>query len=158
MVEYDGSKGYKALLLNYEDHTFAKVQIDTVSLDFFMKKLAVINEHLNRELIWNSLYQMVRDAKIQTVKFVDIVLTSLASEPADSIVETVLDDVETAIDLYTPSKFRSKLHNSIFNFIYGLLPAVPVLRENRITIVKSKMNNFASSKESIMTMVRWLKN
>lgn len=101
---------------------------------------------------------MVRDAKIQTFKFVDIVLTSLASEPADNIVEKVLEDVETAIDLYTPSKFRSKLHDSIFSFIYGLLPTLPAERENRITILKSKMNNFSVSEESILTMVKLLKN
>ena len=41
-IEYDGSKGYKAVLLNYEDHTFAKIAIDPTSLEFFMRKIAVI--------------------------------------------------------------------------------------------------------------------
>ena len=30
-IKYDGSKGYKAILLNYEDHTFVKNNIDQVS-------------------------------------------------------------------------------------------------------------------------------
>ena len=30
-VTYDGSKNYKAILMNYEDHTFIKNNIDSVS-------------------------------------------------------------------------------------------------------------------------------
>jgi aminopeptidase N len=43
VAHYDASKGYKAVLLNFEDHTFAKNIIDPVSLDFFINN---INSHL----------------------------------------------------------------------------------------------------------------
>lgn len=38
-VVYDGSKNYKAILLNYEDHTFVKNNIDKASMDFFSNNL-----------------------------------------------------------------------------------------------------------------------
>ena len=40
VAHYDGSRQYRAVLLNFEDHTFAKNIIDSQSLAFF-------TEHLN---------------------------------------------------------------------------------------------------------------
>jgi len=85
VIEYDGSKHYKAILLNFEDHTFAKNIIDPVSLDFFIKNINNIKDILSRTLIWRSFFEMVKDGKMTSHKFVEVVITALANETSDSI-------------------------------------------------------------------------
>jgi aminopeptidase N len=77
VIEYDGSKNYKAVLLNYDDYTFVKTIIDSVSLDFFQENLASVKDVLSRSLIWNSFSEMVKDAQMVTHKFVEIAIRSL---------------------------------------------------------------------------------
>ena len=85
VAEYDGSKEYKAILLNFEDHTFVKNIIDSVSLDFFVKGINSIKDILSRTLIWRSFFEMIKDARMTSHKFVDVVINALASESSDSI-------------------------------------------------------------------------
>lgn len=100
---------------------------------------------------------MIRDAQITSHQFVSTVTSSLAEEPADNIVEKVLDDIFMAIAVYTPERLRGELNDTMFNFLYGLLTKIPEKEENRITIVKSKIVNFASSEENILRLIRWMR-
>lgn len=74
IAEYDGSVGYKAILLNYEDHTFVKNVIDPVSLEFFSIHINEITDILSRTLIWRSFFEMIKDAKMTSDKYVDVVV------------------------------------------------------------------------------------
>ena len=56
VVEYNGSKNYKAVLLNYEDHGYLKNTIDPTSLEFLQKNIHKIQDNLSRALIWSSFY------------------------------------------------------------------------------------------------------
>jgi aminopeptidase N len=73
IVKYNGSNKYKALLLNYEDHTFVKVVIDTYSLNFFSSgNLTKIKDTLTRTMIWRSFFDMVKDGKISSLRYIDV--------------------------------------------------------------------------------------
>lgn len=58
-IEYDGSRSFKAVLLNYADEAYIKIQLDPISFDFFKEKLFLIKDDLTRNLIWKSLNDMV---------------------------------------------------------------------------------------------------
>jgi aminopeptidase N len=154
VVDYDGSKGYKAILLNFEDHTFAKNVIDPVSLDFFIKNINSIKDILSRTLIWRSFFEMVKDAKMTSHKFVEVVTTALAKEPSDSIFERQFDFVNAAINSYTPEKYRDELNSSMFRFIYNLIPETQD-QQNRLTILKGKLTSFAKNEEDKKTILKW---
>jgi aminopeptidase N len=47
-ITYDGSRGYKAVLLNYGDYSFVKVLLDDASADFFRQNLHNIKDTLTR--------------------------------------------------------------------------------------------------------------
>lgn len=110
-IKYDGSKGYKAILLNYEDHTFAKNNIDQVSREFFSNNLEKIDDVLSRTLIWRSFFEMVKDAKITSRDFIDFVVKNISNEKSDSIFERQFDLMHAAISQYTPTPFREELNN-----------------------------------------------
>jgi hypothetical protein len=49
---------------------------------------------------------MVKDAKMTSHKFVDVVTGALAAETSDSIFERQFDFVHASINSYTPQKLR----------------------------------------------------
>ena len=53
-------------------------------------------------LIWNSLYEMIKDGMMTSHQYVDIVVQALPDEASDGSFDKVLDDVHAAIDSYTP--------------------------------------------------------
>ena len=59
VIEYDGSKQYKAVLLNYGDQTFARIGFDSQSHSFFSENVNKIDDVLTRTLIWKNLYDSV---------------------------------------------------------------------------------------------------
>ena len=61
---------------NYDwenDHTFVKNNIDEVSREFFVNNLNKIDNILTRTLIWRSFYEMVKDAKITSVEYLNFI-------------------------------------------------------------------------------------
>jgi aminopeptidase N len=156
VAHYDGSKGYKAVLLNFEDHTFAKNIIDPVSLDFFINNINSIGDILSRTLIWRSFFEMIKDAAMTSHKFVDVITSSLAKESSDSIFERQFDFAHTAINHYTPKKERDALNSTMFSYIYDLIPKIPADQQNRIVILKSKLISFAYTNEEKQILLNWM--
>lgn len=85
IVEYDGSNGYSGILLNYEDYSFVKNVIDPVSLKFFSENLEKISDILSRTLIWRTFFDMVKDGKMTSAQYVDIIEKNISNETSDSI-------------------------------------------------------------------------
>ena len=121
IVEYNGAKKYKAILLNYEDHGYLKNTIDPVSLDFLGQNINKIKDDLSRLLIWNSFYEMVRDARMAAYKYIDIVTDVLPKEVSDDLLTRVIDEADAAVDVYTPEKYREELNRKMFKFVYGMI-------------------------------------
>lgn len=144
-VSYDGSQGYKAILLNYEDHTFVKNNIDETSRQFFADNLSKVSDVLSRTLIWRSFFDMVKDAKITSIQYIDFVLKNIGTEVSDSIFERQFDLVNGAIHTYTPIPYRQDLSNKVFSVLLDLIQTTPADQSNRIVILKSKLPSFATS-------------
>jgi len=153
--EYDGGKNFKGMLLNYEDHSFVKIMIDKVSLDFFENNLDKIKDAMSRTLIWKSFFDMIKDAKMTTHKYVDIVCKNIVKESSDSIFEKQLDYIFAAIQSYTPSKFRGELYDKMFNFVIDILHTIDEKEENRIVILKARVCNFAQTPTTKQKVVDW---
>ncbi|TNV74138.1 hypothetical protein FGO68_gene4792 [Halteria grandinella] len=85
VVTYDGSKGYKAVLLNYEDQSFVKVLLDQTSTLYFSQNLQSVKDLLTRTLIYRALFDSVRDGKICSEEYVDFLLNQLPNEESDEI-------------------------------------------------------------------------
>ena len=57
-ITYDGSYAVKAILINYNDHTFCENFLDTQSLQFFMTNVNNISDIFTRSLVWYNIAQM----------------------------------------------------------------------------------------------------
>ncbi|MDQ3937901.1 MAG: aminopeptidase N [Chloroflexota bacterium] len=91
---------------NFGDYAYAKIELDRISLDFVRRRLDRIDDALLRELLWMSLWEMVRDRKLRSTEFLAIGRERLATEPDMDILATVLDRMTLALARYVPERLR----------------------------------------------------
>lgn len=104
-INYDGSRGYKAILLNYGDYSFIKVLLDDVSADYFRQNLHNIKDTLTRQIIWRAFFDTARDGKISSEEYTDVIIENAPREVSDEILNTQLLYLASAVHNMTPNKF-----------------------------------------------------
>lgn len=103
-----GAKQPDLLLINDGDLTYAKVRLDEKSLASATKYIGTIDSSLTRALIWGAVWDMVRDGETSTGAYVALVASGIAGEGDIGVVQTVLRQVRTAIDIYAAPNNRKK--------------------------------------------------
>ncbi len=88
---------------NHGDLTYAKVALDAASLEFVRASLSRLDDGLLRQLIWTSLWDMVRDRNLVTSPaFLDVAARHLAAEESLPILQSTLRRVQGAVARYVP--------------------------------------------------------
>jgi aminopeptidase N len=104
--ELVGTKRPDLLLINDDDLTYAKIRLDSHSLNTATKEIASIESSLSRALIWGAVWDMVRDAEVGTGKYLDLVLAGIEKETDIGLVQQVLMQCRSAIDVFADRKNR----------------------------------------------------
>lgn len=99
----------EAVLLNYDDLTFAKVVIDQKSILYFKNNLNKIEDVLFRSMVWKNFYDMVRGGMLKSTDYIEILVNNLFGEKSDAILEENLNYALTVIEKYTPKNYRAEL-------------------------------------------------
>ncbi len=94
------------LLLNDDDLTFAKIRLGARSIATSIEHLGALDQPMARQLIWGAAWDMTRDAELSTGEFLDLALAGLPAESDVGVVQKVLAQVRTAIDLYATDEHR----------------------------------------------------
>jgi len=127
-VELAAAAGRPAPLLvfpNLDDHAYAKVALDPVSLANLPGLLPRIDDALLRQLLWGTLWQMVRDRGLRSTDFLALVRDHLPAEPEIDIVTTVLDMAATALARFVPAERRVAEASRFVATALGAVAAVP---------------------------------
>ena len=95
--------------------------MDEVSLDTATKEIASIDSSLSRALIWGAVWDMVRDGEVGTGKYLDLVLSGLAAETDIGLVQQVLMQCRSAIDVYADRQNRISYNTKFADGIQDLL-------------------------------------
>jgi len=90
VIEYDGSKKPKAVLLNYQDEGFIKVSIDPSSLAFFKENIVKLPGEMTRILVWRAIYEMARDGHISAYEYTNLASHSLPLEESTIVIRFIL--------------------------------------------------------------------
>ncbi len=88
------------LLLNDGDLTFAKIRLDDKSWSTVVSHLGTLDNSLARALVWSAAWDMTRDAEVSTGDFLSLVLSGIPAETDIGVVQGVLRQLKTAIDVY----------------------------------------------------------
>ncbi len=101
------------LLVNDEDLTYTKITLDKRSLATLATHMRGLDDPLARAILWEALWDMVRDAQLHSSDYVDISLANIDVETDAAIVGTLIGRLTGAIERYSDSRKRAGLRESV---------------------------------------------
>ncbi|MBP1705856.1 MAG: pepN2, partial [Chloroflexi bacterium] len=110
---------------NHDDHAYAKVALDDVSLANLPALLPRLDDALLRAQLWGTLGQMVRDRGLRSTAFLGLVGDLLPAEKEIEIVTTVLDLATGALARYVPEERRIAESSRFVAGAMATLPGLP---------------------------------
>jgi aminopeptidase N len=110
---------------NHNDHGYVKVALDDQSLQFARENLERIDDDLLRQLLWSSLWNMVRDQQLKSTEYLALVRERVAREPRIEMVEAVLGQAVTALARFVPEERREDEARLLFAAARAGLEAAP---------------------------------
>ncbi|HEY8755168.1 MAG TPA: aminopeptidase N [Candidatus Dormibacteraeota bacterium] len=117
------------LLLNDGDLTFAKIRLDEASTQAVIDHLSDLDDALSRSLIWAAVWDMVRDGELPASRYIDLVLRHAPHETMPTIVDDILGQAITAVELYSHpdnrTGLRALLHGTAETILERASPGTP---------------------------------
>jgi len=110
---------------NHGDHGYARVLLDPASLAAAPRVLPRIADPLLRQLIWGTLWEMVRGARFSSLDLLELVRTGLPGERDDQIVLAGLDAARTALARYVPAERRVEEARRFVETALATIPGLP---------------------------------
>jgi aminopeptidase N len=92
---------------NHDDHAYAKIALDPVSLAYVRSSLDHIDDPLLRQLTWMSMWEMVRDCQLRSTEFLAICRDRLAAEADLDIVNAAVERATIALIRHVPDSLRA---------------------------------------------------
>ena len=120
--ELAGADAPAAVFPNHDDHGYAKIALDPVSLDFVRDRLERFEDPLLRLQLWQSLWEMVRDRQFRSTDWLAMVRAKLPHEPALELVSTTLAHAQHAVGSYVPESRRLDEARALFDLAHEQLP------------------------------------
>ena len=118
------------LLLNDGDLTFAKIRLDDVSTQTVLDHLSDLDDALARSLIWAAMWDMTRDAELSASQYIDLVARHAPQEPLPTIVDDLLAQSRSAVELYSSESnrraLRARLHETAVRIRDGAAAGSPL--------------------------------
>jgi aminopeptidase N len=81
---------------NYQDHAYLKVQLDERSLATISERIGGLEDPLLRSMAWYDLFSMVQDAKLDLIRYLDILAANLAGETDLNVASDLLANLRTS--------------------------------------------------------------
>ena len=97
------------LLLNDGDLTFAKIRLDDLSTQTVIDHLCDLDDALARSLIWAAVWDMTRDGELPASRYLSLVARHAPNEPMPTIVDDILGQAISAVELYSHPENRGGL-------------------------------------------------
>ncbi|MDQ3552795.1 MAG: aminopeptidase N [Chloroflexota bacterium] len=108
---------------NHDDHAYAKVRLDPMSLDFVRERLREVQDPLLRELLWMSLWEMVRDGDLPSPEYLSIIRRQVVDEPDPELIESILTRAQATLRWFVPEDSREEEASRIVQTTLRALPA-----------------------------------
>ncbi|MBA3626173.1 MAG: aminopeptidase N [Chloroflexi bacterium] len=107
---------------NHEDHAYAKVRLDPISLRFVRERLREVEDPLLRELLWMSLWEMVRDGDLPSVEYLSIIRRQVVDELDPESIESILARAQATLRWFVPEDTREEQASRVVQTALSALP------------------------------------
>ena len=153
--ELVGTKRPDLLLINDDDLTYAKIRLDSHSLNTATKEIASIESSLSRALIWGAVWDMVRDAEVGTGKYLDLVLAGIEKETDIGLVQQVLMQCRSAIDVFADRKNRKNYNIKLATGLEKLINLAKPGSDRQLALLRT-FSAVATTEEQIKKVAQIL--
>jgi aminopeptidase N len=110
---------------NHNDHDFAKVALDPASVDYLRRHLERVEDPLLRQLIWQALWNMVRDQQLKSTEYLELVRSKAPTERDAKLVESILATATAAIGRFVPEERREPEAHALSDAAWATLQEAP---------------------------------
>ena len=124
------------LLLNDDDLTYAKVEIDPTSTEVLTRDLQHLVSPLARAQVWSSSWDMVRDARLPSRRYVELVTSNVASETEVGVLQRLLLRAAGAAERYGDPANRQALLARLANHARALLPDLAPGGDHQLAVLR----------------------
>jgi aminopeptidase N len=94
---------------NAGDHAHALVLPDAASVRWLEGNVLRVKDDLLRAMLWGSLWDLVREARLSPARYAGLALAHLAGEPDEQVATGLVGRVSTALARYLPTAQRDSL-------------------------------------------------
>ena len=101
------------LLVNDDDLTYTKITLDERSLATLKTHLRGLDDPLARALLWEALWDMVRDAQLRVADYVEVSLANIDVETDAAIAGSLIGRMTGAIERYGDPRKRAALRDEV---------------------------------------------
>ncbi len=110
---------------NHGDHDYARVVLDPVSLRAVPRLLGRVEDPLLRQLLWGTLWEMLRAARYSSLELLELARVELPAERDDQVLVAGLDAARGALARYVPEDRRVAEAERFVAVALAALGAVP---------------------------------
>ncbi|MDT0184594.1 aminopeptidase N [Microbacterium sp. ARD31] len=125
------------LLLNDEDHAYAKIRLDERSLDTAISALSTFEDSLPRAIVWGAAWDMTRDGEMRTRDWLDLVLANIGQETDAWAVTRIPASTALAVSFYSDPAHRDELKATWESGLRELLLAAEPGSDHQLTFARS---------------------
>jgi aminopeptidase N len=101
------------VLVNDDDLTYTKIDLDDRSLATIKTHLSGIDDGLARAILWEALWDMVRDAKLRVADYLEISLSNIDVETDPAIAGSLIGRMTGAIERYADPSRRASFRADV---------------------------------------------
>jgi len=117
---------------NHGDHGYAKVELDHASVAYAKEHLGSIGDALLRQLVWEALWEMVRDRALPSTTYLDLVARHLPGEQSLPIIHMVTATVGGTVHRYVP---EDRIEEQASRFVDVALDAIDKSTEGDLRVL-----------------------
>ena len=137
VAELIGAQQPALLLLNDEDHAYAKIRLDEKSLATAVAGLSRLDDSLPRALVWGAAWDMTRDGEMRARDWVDLVLANIGQETDAWGVTRIPASTALAVNFYSDPSHRDELRTTWESGLRRLATTAEPGGDHQLTFVRS---------------------
>ena len=89
---------------NADDHAYARLQLDPMTIDYAKAHLSGLDSALLRHQLWATLWGSVRDQRLSSLEYLDLISEHLGDEESLAIVQMVTATAAATIGRFVPEE------------------------------------------------------
>jgi aminopeptidase N len=106
---------------NAGDFGYALVMLDPRSVEWLGQHIEEVDDRLLRAMLWGSLWDLVREARLSPTRYLTIVERQLPLERDEQIAAAVLARTSRAVEAYLPDTQRHAVTPVLERLLFGLI-------------------------------------